>query len=328
MTTNHSPRNPRAVRPRLLLAINLLTTSTGSFWPRLNRISRDVFAPNDPNAMLRTGTLLRHFLHLHDRGAEPRLSRRSILALANRGVCVILWSFARTSGSPHRLPRVHHAIFVASARAATGPPRPQFVGLFSASDAGRIMAFFAAPSRSAARSDTFSRIIITARVARAFYLVAIPGIILGSPVLAKGSATANCTRLAKRQRGARNEITSHCSESFFRDQLSRATAMTLRSAIGFLDVSLSDFRNNRPSLHADLGGITVVADCSRLCSRLPRRSTAKTLQRFYYGFRLGMLLAFRFASPCSMCHSRSLGVSLWLCFFCLPEHRTVERRVG
>src|SRR5213595_3738684 len=143
------------------------------------------FAPDDPNAMLRTGTLAPAFLFTYMIAAPvlgflaDRFSRWIIV-----GVCVILWSFATAaSGLAATFAALFITrIFVGIGEGGYGPAAPTILSdYFALRMRGRVMAIFcgAIPVGSALGYVLGGLINHQLGWRWAFYFVAIPGIILG-----------------------------------------------------------------------------------------------------------------------------------------------------
>ena len=137
----------------LLLAINLFNYIDRFVLAAVEpNIRAAFFAPDDPNAMARTGLLAPAFLLTYMLSAPvlgflaDRFSRWLVV-----GVCVILWSFATAaSGFAPTFTALYHANFCRDWRRGYGPPRRRFRRLFPLQMRGRIMAVFCGRSRSAA----------------------------------------------------------------------------------------------------------------------------------------------------------------------------------
>src|SRR5205809_4948318 len=170
------------------------------------------FAPNDPSAMWRTGLLAPAFLFTYMISAPmlgflaDRFSRWLVV-----GVCVILWSFATAaSGFAATFAALFVTrVFVGIGEGGYGPAAPTILAdYFPVSMRGRIMAVFcgAIPVGSAL-GYVLGGIINHQHGWRwAFYLVALPGIVLGLACLwQKDPRPRIAPGLAKTQRGAGKE---------------------------------------------------------------------------------------------------------------------------
>src|SRR5436190_8280959 len=262
------------------------------------------FLPSDPHAMWWTGTLAWAFLVTYTISAPAlgfladRFSRWLIV-----GVCVILWSFA-TAASGFAATFVAlfiTRIFVGIGEGGYGPAAPTILSdYFPLEMRGRIMAIFcgAIPVGSALGYVLGGIINHQLGWRWAFYLVAIPGIILGLACFwQRDPRPRTVPGLPKRQRGAakRDYFALLRNRSFVINCLAQ-TAMTF--ALGGLAFWMSAyliFRKQRPELATPIfGGITVVAG---LLSTLLGGFVADRLQKRFSGSYflisgLGMLLAF------------------------------------
>ncbi|HZE56325.1 MAG TPA: MFS transporter [Chthoniobacterales bacterium] len=308
MTTNDSPAKSGArFALGLLLAINLFNYIDRFVLAAVEpNIRATFFAPNDPNAMLRTGTLAPAFLFTYMIAAPilgflaDRFSRWLIV-----GVCVILWSFATaTSGFAATFAALFITrIFVGIGEGGYGPAAPTILSdYFPLQMRGRIMAIFcgAIPVGSALGYVLGGIINHQLGWRWAFYLVAIPGIILGLACFwQRDPRPRTVPGLPKRQRGAakRDYFALLRNRSFVINCLAQ-TAMTF--ALGGLAFWMSAyliFRKQPPELATPIfGGITVVAG---LLSTLLGGFLADRLQKRFSGSYfmvsgLGMLLAFPF----------------------------------
>jgi MFS family permease len=264
------------------------------------------FAAGDPNAMAKTGTLAPAFLITYMLAAPvlgflaDRVSRWLVV-----GVCVILWSFATAaSGFAATFAALFITrIFVGIGEGGYGPAAPTILAdYFPLSMRGRIMAVFcgAIPVGSALGYVLGGVINHQLGWRWAFYLVAIPGIILGivsflqkDPRSVPGMVSPNGA--AGGRRGAYGSLLRN--RSFVINCLAQ-TAMTF--ALGGLAFWMSAyliFRKQPPELGTPIfGGITVVAG---LLSTLLGGVMADRLQKRFAGSYflvsgVGMLAAFPF----------------------------------
>src|SRR6476619_101054 len=170
----------------LLLAINLFNYIDRFVLAAVEpNIRAAFFAPNDPNAMAWTGSLATAFLITYMLSAPilgflaDRFSRWLVV-----GVCVILWSFATAASGFAATFTVLFItrIFVGIGEGGYGPAAPTILAdYFPLQMRGRIMAVFcgAIPVGSALGYVVGGLINHQLGWRWAFYLVAIPGIILG-----------------------------------------------------------------------------------------------------------------------------------------------------
>lgn len=289
----------------LLVAINLFNYIDRFVLAAVEpNIRAAFFAADDPNAMLRTGTLAPAFLFTYMIAAPvlgflaDRFSRWIIV-----GVCVILWSVASAaSGFAITFAALFITrIFVGIGEGGYGPAAPTILSdYFALGMRGRIMAIFcgAIPVGSALGYVLGGIINHQLGWRWAFYLVAIPGIVLGlACFFQKDPRPARDPTLPKQHHGARKEdyFALLRNRSFMINCLAQ-TAMTF--ALGGLAFWMSAyliFRKQPPELATPIfGGITVVAG---LLSTLLGGFLADRLQKRFSGSYflvsgLGMLLAF------------------------------------
>ncbi len=177
----------------LLLAINLFNYIDRYVLAAVEpNIRATFFSPDDPNAMARTGLLAPAFLLTYMFSAPilgflaDRFSRWLVV-----GVCVILWSFATAaSGFAATFAALFITrIFVGIGEGGYGPAAPTILAdYFPIEKRGRIMAVFcgAIPVGSALGYVIGGLVNHQLGWRWAFYLVAIPGIILGIVCFRRG----------------------------------------------------------------------------------------------------------------------------------------------
>jgi len=260
------------------------------------------FAPGDPNAMAMTGLLAPAFLFTYMLSApilgflSDRFSRWIII-----GICVILWSFA-TAASGFAVTFVAlflTRIFVGIGEGGYGPAAPTILAdYFAVQKRGRIMAIFcgAIPVGSAFGYVLGGLINAQFGWRWAFYLVAIPGIILGLLCFFQTDPRARSGVRDERKRATRQDYVALLRNRSFVFNCLAQTAMTF--ALGGLAFWMSAyllFRNQSPAHGTSIfGGITVVAG---LLSTLLGGFVADRLQKRFSGSYflvsgLGMILAF------------------------------------
>jgi MFS family permease len=304
MTASESRANPGArTALALLLGINLFNYIDRFVLAAVEpNIRAAFFAPGDPNAMAMTGTLAPAFLVTYMLSAPvlgflaDRFSRWVIV-----GVCVILWSFATAaSGFAATFVALFATrIFVGIGEGGYGPAAPTILAdHFTLQMRGRIMAIFCAaiPVGSALGYVLGGLINHQLGWRWAFYLVAIPGIILGLVCFfQKDPRVRTGVPGERRQARKENYLALLRTRSFVFNCMAQ-TAMTF--ALGGLAFWMSAyliFRNQSPALATPIfGGITVVAG---LLSTLLGGFIADRLQKRFSGSYflvsgLGMLLAF------------------------------------
>jgi MFS family permease len=304
MTAMESKANPGARTALiLLLGINLFNYIDRFILAAVEpNIRAAFFAPGDPNAMAMTGTLAPAFLVTYMLSAPilgflaDRFSRWVIV-----GVCVILWSFATaaTGFALTFLALFATRIFVGIGEGGYGPAAPTILAdYFALQSRGRIMAIFCAAIPVGSALGYVLGGIINHQLGWrwAFYLVAIPGIILGLfCFFQKDPRTRGGVRHEPRRARKEDYLTLLRTRAFVFNCLAQ-TAMTF--ALGGLAFWMSAyliFRHQSPALATPIfGGITVVAG---LLSTILGGFVADRLQKRFGGSYflvsgLGMLLAF------------------------------------
>jgi MFS family permease len=304
MTAMESKANPGARTALiLLLGINLFNYIDRFILAAVEpNIRAAFFAPGDPNAMAMTGTLAPAFLVTYMLSAPilgflaDRFSRWVIV-----GVCVILWSFA-TAATGFALTffaLFATRIFVGIGEGGYGPAAPTILAdYFALQSRGRIMAIFCAAIPVGSALGYVLGGIINHQLGWrwAFYLVAIPGIILGLfCFFQKDPRTRAGVQHEPRRARKEDYLTLLRTRAFVFNCLAQ-TAMTF--ALGGLAFWMSAyliFRHQSPALATPIfGGITVVAG---LLSTILGGFVADRLQKRFGGSYflvsgLGMLLAF------------------------------------
>jgi MFS transporter, Spinster family, sphingosine-1-phosphate transporter len=304
MTAMGSKANPGArTALALLLGINLFNYIDRYVLAAVEpNIRAAFFAPDDPNAMWWTGTLAPAFLLTYMFSAPilgflaDRFSRWLII-----GVCVILWSFATAaSGFAATFAALFITrIFVGIGEGGYGPAAPTILAdYFPLQKRGRIMAIFcAAIPVGSALGYVLGGIINHQFGWRwAFYLVAIPGIILGLICFFQKDPRTRDGVREERKRACKEDYLALLRTRSFVFNCLAQTAMTF--ALGGLAFWMSAyliFRKQPPELATPIfGGITVVAG---LLSTLLGGFAADRLQKRFSGSYflvsgIGMLLAF------------------------------------
>jgi MFS family permease len=304
MTSSASKANPGArTALALLLGINLFNYIDRWVLAAVEpNIRAAFFAPDDPDAMWRTGWLAPAFLLTYMCAAPvlgflaDRFSRWVVV-----GVCVILWSLA-TAASGFAATFVAlfvTRIFVGIGEGGYGPAAPTILAdYFAVQTRGRIMSIFCAAIPVGSALGYVLGGIINHQLGWrwAFYLVAIPGIILGLICFFQKDPRARGGVREERKRARKEDyLTLLRTRSFVLNCLAQ-TAMTF--ALGGLAFWMSAyliFRQQPPELATPIfGGITVVAG---LLSTLLGGFAADRLQKRFSGSYflvsgIGMLLAF------------------------------------
>lgn len=287
----------------LLLGINLFNYIDRQILAAVEpNIRATFFAPGDPNAMAMTGLLAPAFLVTYMLSApvlgflSDRFSRWIIV-----GVCVILWSLATAASG---LAATFTAllvtrVFVGIGEGGYGPAAPTILAdYFKLQTRGRVMAIFcvAIPVGSALGYVLGGTINHLLGWRWAFYLVAIPGIVLGLLCFFQKDPRARSgVRDERKRAGMKNYLALLRNRSFLFNCMAQ-TAMTFAlGGIAFWMPAYLIFRNQPPELATPIfGGITVVAG---LISTLLGGFAADRLQKRYGGSYflvsgVGMLAAF------------------------------------
>ena len=304
MTASESRANPGArTALALLLGINLFNYIDRFVLAAVEpNIRAAFFAPGDPNAMAMTGLLAPAFLVTYMFSAPvlgflaDRFSRWVIV-----GVCVILWSFATAASgfAATFFALLVTRIFVGIGEGGYGPAAPTILAdYFTLQTRGRVMAIFCAAIPVGSALGYVLGGIINHQLGWrwAFYLVAIPGIILGLLCFFQKDPRARSGVREERRRARKENYMALLRTRSFVFNCMAQTAMTF--ALGGLAFWMSAyliFRNQSPALATPIfGGITVVAG---LLSTLLGGFVADRLQKRFSGSYflvsgLGMLLAF------------------------------------
>ena len=287
----------------LLLGINLFNYIDRYVLAAVEpNIRATFFAADDPNAMARTGLLAPAFLITYMFTAPilgffaDRFSRWILV-----GICVILWSFA-TAGSglaPTFAAIFATRIFVGIGEGGYGPAAPTILAdFFAVQTRGRIMAIFCAAIPVGSALGYVLGGIINHQLGWrwAFYIVAIPGILLGLACFFQKDPRLRNPDGGKNQRATVNDYLSLFRTRSFVFNCAAQTAMTFAlGGLSFWMAAYLIFRKQPPEVATPVfGGITVVAG---LLSTLLGGFVADRLQKRFGGAYflvsgVGMLLAF------------------------------------
>jgi len=304
MTDVQTQRKPGAgTALGLLLAINLSNYIDRYVLAAVEpNIRATFFAPNDPNAMAMTGTLAPAFLVTYMLSAPAlgwladRFSRWLVI-----GACVILWSAATAASgfAATFLALFITRIFVGIGEGGYGPAAPTILAdLFSVQTRGRVMAIFCAAIPVGSALGYVLGGLINAELGWrwAFYIVAIPGIILGLLCFWQTDPRARSGAREERKRANKEDYLTLFRNRSFVFNCGAQTAMTFAlGGMAFWMPAYLIFRNQSPALATPMfGGITVVAG---LISTLFGGFIADRLQKRFSGSYflvsgLGMVLAF------------------------------------
>ena len=327
MTDGQTQRRPGAgTALGLLLAINLTNYIDRYVLAAVEpNIRAAFFAPDDPNAMAMTGSLATAFLITY------MVSAPALSFLADRfsrwiviGVCVLLWSAATAaSGLAWTFLALAMArIFVGIGEGGYGPAAPALLAdYFPIQTRGRIMAIFccAIPVGSALGYVLGGLINAQMGWRWAFYIAAIPGIVLGLLCFWRRDPRAPTGAREERKRANKEDYLTLFRNRSFVFNCGAQTAMTFAlGGMAFWMPAYLIFRNQPPALATPMfGGITVVAG---LISTLFGGFIADRLQKRFSGSYFlvsgaGMLLAFPFFIATLYLPFPAAWVSLFLAVF-------------
>jgi MFS family permease len=283
------------------------------------------FAPNDPNAMAMTGSLATAFLITY------MISAPALSFLADRfsrwiviGVCVLLWSAATfASGLAWTFLALALArVASASAMVAMVQQRRRCsLIIFPIQVRGRIMAIFccAIPVGSALGYVLGGLINAQMGWRWAFYIAAIPGIVLGLLCFWRRDPRAPTGAREERKRANKEDYLTLFRNRSFVFNCGAQTAMTFAlGGMAFWMPAYLIFRDQPPALATPMfGGITVVAG---LISTLFGGFIADRLQKrvggaYFLVSGAGMLLAFPFFIATLYLPFPAAWVSLFLAVF-------------
>jgi MFS transporter, Spinster family, sphingosine-1-phosphate transporter len=262
------------------------------------------FAPNDPNAMAMTGALAPAFLVTYMIAAPAlgwladRFSRWIVV-----GVCVVLWSVATAGGglAPTFLALFLTRILVGIGEGGYGPAAPTILAdYFPIAKRGRIMAIFCAAIPVGSAFGYVLGGLINAHLGWrwAFYLVAIPGIILGLVCFWQKDPRAQGGVREERKRAGKADYLALLRTRSFAFNCAAQTAMTFAlGGLAFWMPAYLIFRQQPAAIAVPaFGGITVVAG---LLSTLLGGFVADRLRKrvsgsYFLVSGVGMILAFPF----------------------------------
>ena len=262
------------------------------------------FAPDDPNAMGMTGALAPAFLVTYMVAAPAlgwladRFSRWLVV-----GGCVILWSLATAAGgfAATFLALLLTRIFVGIGEGGYGPAAPTILAdYFPVEKRGRIMAIFCAAIPVGSALGYVLGGVINAQLGWrwAFYLVAIPGVIIGLICLRQTDPRARSGVREERKRAGREDYLALLRTPSYAFNCAAQTAMTFAlGGLAFWMPAYLIFREQPVAIAVPaFGGITVVAG---LLSTLLGGVVADRLQKrisgsYFLVSGAGMILAFPF----------------------------------
>ncbi|MDQ3120666.1 MAG: MFS transporter [Verrucomicrobiota bacterium] len=286
----------------LLLGINLFNYIDRYILAAVEpNIRATFFAPDDPNAMAMTGSLATAFLVTYMLSAPAlswlidRYSRWMIV-----GICVIFWSIATAaSGLAATFALLFISrIFIGIGEGGYGPAGPAILAdYFPAQTRGRVMAVFCCAIPVGSALGYVLGGVINAQLGWrwAFYLMTIPGVILGISCFFKKDPRAKRTAGEKPKQAGKADYLALLRTKAFVFNCMAQTAMTFAlGGLAFWMPAYLIYREQSPSLATPVfGGITVVAG---LLSTLLGGFVADKIQGRYPGSYflvsgVGMLLA-------------------------------------
>ncbi|MBA2269856.1 MAG: MFS transporter [Chthoniobacterales bacterium] len=287
----------------LLLAINLFNYIDRYVLAAVEpSIRKAFFAADDPNAMAMTGSLAPAFLATYMIAAPAlgwladRFSRWVVI-----GVCAILWSLATAAGGLAGTFFVLFLtrIFVGIGEGGYGPAAPTILAdYFPVAKRGRIMAIFCAAIPVGSALGYVIGGLIDAQLGWrwAFYVVAIPGLILGMFCFFQTDPRARSGVREERKRAGKEDYLSLLRTRSFVFNCAAQTAMTFAlGGLAFWMPAYLIFREQPAAIAVPaFGGITVVAG---LASTLLGGFIADRLQKriggaYFLVSGVGMILAF------------------------------------
>lgn len=303
MTATESKKSGAQTALVLLLGINLFNYIDRYVLAAVEpNIRATFFQAGDPNAMGWTGTLATAFLFTYMASAPvlgflaDRFSRWLIV-----GICVIFWSFATAaSGFAGSFAALFATrIFVGIGEGGYGPAAPTILAdYFSPQKRGRIMAIFCAAIPVGSALGYVLGGIFNHHLGWrwAFYLVAIPGVILGLLCFFRKDPRALRDAHGETRRVRWEDYKTLLHTRSFVFNCAAQTAMTFAlGGMAYWMAAYLIFRKQPPELATPLfGGITIVAG---LLSTLLGGFVADRLQKRFRGSYflvsgVGMLLAF------------------------------------
>ncbi len=289
----------------LLLAINLCNYIDRYVLAAVEpSIRRAFFAIDDPNAMAMTGALAPAFLATYMIAAPAlgwladRFSRWLVV-----GVCVILWSFATAASgfATTFFALLLTRVFVGIGEGGYGPAAPTILAdYFPVEKRGRIMAIFCAAIPVGSALGYVLGGVINAQLGWrwAFYIVAIPGLILGLLCFLQTDPRARDGLRAERKRAGKEDYLSLLRTRSFVFNCAAQTAMTFAlGGLAFWMPAYLIFRKQPAEVAVPgFGAVTVVAG---LLSTLLGGFLADRLQKRFTGSYFlvsgaGMIAAFPF----------------------------------
>jgi MFS transporter, Spinster family, sphingosine-1-phosphate transporter len=303
MQKNGRPGSAAKTALLLLLGINLFNYIDRQILAALEPdIRATFFAPDDPNAMTKTGLLGDAFFVTYMLSAPilgllaDRISRWLIV-----GSAVILWSLASGGSGLAGTFAILFAtrIFVGIGEGGYGPAAPTIIAdLFPIQTRGRVMAIFytAIPVGSALGYVIGGLVGAHMGWRWAFYLVTPPGILLGLLCFLQREPRIGAQHRVQEssRRGLRDYVKLFRTRSYLINCVAQTLMTFVTGGLGFWVSAYLRYRNQSPSVGMTIFGlITVVAGLvsTLLGGVIADRLRSRFAASYFWVSGLGMLIA-------------------------------------
>ena len=303
MQKNGRPGSAAKTALLLLLGINLFNYIDRQILAALEPdIRATFFAPNDPNAMTKTGLLGDAFFVTYMLSAPilgllaDRISRWLIV-----GSAVILWSLASGGSGLAATFGILFAtrIFVGIGEGGYGPAAPTIIAdLFPIQTRGRVMAIFytAIPVGSALGYVIGGLVGAHMGWRWAFYLVAPPGILLGLLCFLQRDPRIGAQHVEREspRRSLRDYVKLFQTRSYLINCVAQTLMTFVTGGLGFWVSAYLRYRNQSPSVGMTIFGlITVVAGLvsTLLGGVIADKLRSRFAASYFWVSGIGMLIA-------------------------------------
>jgi MFS family permease len=303
MQKNGRPGSAAKTALLLLLGINLFNYIDRQILAALEPdIRATFFAPDDPNAMTKTGLLGDAFFVTYMLSAPilgllaDRISRWLIV-----GSAVILWSLASGGSGLAGTFAILFAtrIFVGIGEGGYGPAAPTIIAdLFPIQTRGRVMAIFytAIPVGSALGYVIGGLVGAHMGWRWAFYLVTPPGILLGLLCFLQREPRIGAQHRVQEssRRGLRDYVKLFRTRSYLINCVAQTLMTFVTGGLGFWVSAYLRYRNQSPSVGMTIFGlITVVAGLvsTLLGGVIADRLRSRFAASYFWVSGIGMLIA-------------------------------------
>jgi MFS transporter, Spinster family, sphingosine-1-phosphate transporter len=303
MQKNGRPGSAAKTALLLLLGINLFNYIDRQILAALEPdIRATFFAPDDPNAMTKTGLLGDAFFVTYMLSAPilgllaDRISRWLIV-----GSAVILWSLASGGSGLAATFGILFAtrIFVGIGEGGYGPAAPTIIAdLFPIQTRGRVMAIFytAIPVGSALGYVIGGLVGAHMGWRWAFYLVTPPGILLGLLCFLQREPRIGAQHRVQEssRRGLRDYVKLFRTRSYLINCVAQTLMTFVTGGLGFWVSAYLRYRNQSPSVGMTIFGlITVVAGLvsTLLGGVIADRLRSRFAASYFWVSGIGMLIA-------------------------------------